>query len=87
MGVPMAKTVVTNLTKSRGAVSKAQVLRWREVGGSGATGRTFPHAGMMSPHREGEELRGKEMETSNGDVSPAGDLGTKMLAKHPPQHP
>lgn len=80
---PMAKPMVTKLTKSRGAVSKAQVMGWRKGGASG----TFPCTGMMSPHREGEEHRGKETEMSNGDMSPAGDLGTRMLAKHPPQHP
>lgn len=81
VGVPMAKPMVTNLTKSWGAVSKAQVVRWREGGSS----ETFPWTGTMSPHGEDEECRGKEMEMSNRDTSPASDLGTRML-KHPPQH-
>lgn len=73
VGVPMAKATVTKLSKSWRAVSKAQVMGWREGGSSG----TFTCTGMMSPHGEDKENREKEMEVSNGDMSPVGDFGDK----------
>lgn len=63
MGLPMEKPVVANLTKSWGAVSKAQAMGWRKGGGSGI----FPCIGRMLPHGEDEECRGEEMEISNGE--------------------